>query len=275
MKRTKTGVLMGIFLVMILVVSVFIFAKPDVMPDKANAPFVIPPHAVEVSQGVFYLGTAIDKGRIVEGYLFVHDKRENAKPDGTPGRGKKASGESKCYTFLAKGAKWKTIEPYIVDPTNTRKLKEAFVTRNLASNIVKWETEAGVDILGDEVEEIINRANIGNLNGENEVIFADIDSSGAIAVTIVWGRFGGPPRQRELVEWDMIFDDVEFDWSETGDAGKMDFENIATHELGHSVGMGHPQSTCTEETMYAYASYGEIKKQDLNAGDIAGIRALY
>ncbi|MEK6868829.1 MAG: matrixin family metalloprotease, partial [Nanoarchaeota archaeon] len=61
----------------------------------------------------------------------------------------------------------------------------------------------------------------------------------------------------------------------TGEAGKMDFENIATHELGHSVGMGHPDSTCTEETMYAYADYGETKKRDLNTGDTAGINSLY
>jgi len=27
--------------------------------------------------------------------------------------------------------------------------------------------------------------------------------------------------------------------------------------------------------MYGYASAGETKKRDLNAGDIAGIRALY
>ena len=55
----------------------------------------------------------------------------------------------------------------------------------------------------------------------------------------------------------------------------MDFENIATHELGHSFGMGHPDSTCIEETMYAYADFGETKKRVLNAGDIAGIQELY
>ena len=55
----------------------------------------------------------------------------------------------------------------------------------------------------------------------------------------------------------------------------MDFENIATHELGHSVGMGHPADECTEETMYRFASEGETKKRDLNAGDIAGVNQLY
>ena len=55
----------------------------------------------------------------------------------------------------------------------------------------------------------------------------------------------------------------------------MDFENIATHELGHAVGLGDLYNDCTEETMYGYASYGETKKRTLEAGDITGIKKLY
>ena len=55
----------------------------------------------------------------------------------------------------------------------------------------------------------------------------------------------------------------------------MDFDNIATHELGHSVGMADLYNTCTDETMYGYSTAGEIKKRDLNIGDINGINSLY
>ena len=112
-------------------------------------------------------------------------------------------------------------------------------------------------------------------DSNNEVFFADVDGAGAIAVTIVWGIFSGPISNRKLVEWDQIYDDVDFDWSSSGEAGKMDFGNIATHEVGHAAGMGHPGDSCTEETMYRFASNGETKKRDLNSGDIAGIKALY
>lgn len=91
----------------------------------------------------------------------------------------------------------------------------------------------------------------------------------------MWGIFSGPPFARELVEWDQVYDDVDFAWSSTGASGAMDFENIATHEFGHALGLGHPDNACTEETMYAYADYGETKKRDLNAGDIAGVAKLY
>ena len=56
----------------------------------------------------------------------------------------------------------------------------------------------------------------------------------------------------------------------------MDFENIATHELGHSVGLADLyESKCSEMTMYGYADYGETKKQTLEDGDIKGIKEIY
>jgi len=56
----------------------------------------------------------------------------------------------------------------------------------------------------------------------------------------------------------------------------MDLQNIATHELGHGVGLGDLYITaCSEETMYGYSNYGETKKRTLNAGDIMGIQKLY
>ena len=105
-------------------------------------------------------------------------------------------------------------------------------------------------------------------------MFADI-GGGAIAVTIVWGIFRGPPNGRELVEWDQIYDDADFNWSATVEAVKMDFEIIAMHELGHSVGMAHPSDSCTEETMYRFADFGETNKRTLELGDITGVKKLY
>jgi hypothetical protein len=283
-------------------VGAVLAAKPDSTPHKANpsgghATVVMPAHAVEVAPGVFSLGRAIDKGKVVEGYAFIDYKKGFGKPTGCNNDGKcqgwedpscadcagggngGGSDTSSCYGFLARGAKWKTIEPYIVNPSNTRELDETFITDNLAFDIEKWETAAGTetDILGagSATNETLI-ADLEWLDDKNEVYFADVGHEGAIAITIVWGIFSGPPWQRELVEWDQVYDDVDFGWSATGEAGKMDFENIATHELGHSVGLDDLyDSKCSEQTMYGYASYGETNKRDLNTGDIAGIQKLY
>ena len=244
----------------------------------------IPSTAVEVADDVFSLGTAVDPqtGKVVEGYAIINPKRGyQHRPGHSKGPG---NGGSTCFAYLAKDAKWKTVEPWSVNFTNTRGLTENFVFNNLTSNILKWEdatdgnvgNSSGVDILGlGTTTSVTLVADTSAPDGQNEVYFSDVSTSGAIAVTIVWGIFGGPPWARELVEWDQVYDDVDFNWSSTGEAGKMDFENIANHELGHSVGMGHPDDSCTEETMYRFADFGETKKRDLNTGDIAGVDKLY
>ena len=96
-----------------------------------------------------------------------------------------------------------------------------------------------------------------------------------IAYTIVWGIFIGPPQGRELVEWDATFNTAYLFGNFDGTATLMDYQNIATHEFGHALGLAHPDDTCTEETMYRFADFNETKKRDLNSGDIAGINDLY
>ena len=47
------------------------------------------------------------------------------------------------------------------------------------------------------------------------------------------------------------------------------------HEIGHEIGLAHPDDICTEETMYFKAGFKEVIKRDLAEGDITGIQILY
>lgn len=274
--------------VLFALASLVFFASPaSAQPNLSNKDLATPgtgrtlllPPAADNSP-VISLGFAVDpqSGKVVEGFAIIHPKKEfHHRPghSGGPGSNGGTSGSS-CFSFLSNGAKWRNVEPWIINTTNTEGLSADFVSNNLTNDIAKWESAAGVDILGNgSTTAAVLVADTQSPDGSNEVYFADVSSSGAIAVTIVWGIFSGPPFARELVEWDQVYDDVDFNWSSTGEANKMDFENIATHELGHSVGMGHPDDSCTEETMYRFASDGETKKQTLNSGDVAGISELY
>lgn len=293
----KKYVTLGIVMTLVFSAGLVSAAKPDstsplttVNPSEGRATVAIPAHAMEVAPGVFSLGAAIDNGRVVEGYAVITYKEGFEKPPGTPGNGPpdKPNGEddtSDCYAFLAKGAKWKTVEPWVVNTANDEGLSSDFVFNNLVKDISKWEDAAnGVvddgiskDILGEgstTTEMLV--ADMDSPDNKNEVYFADVDYENAIAIAIIWGIFGGPPGRRELVEWDMIFDDVDFDWSTTGESGKMDFENIATHEIGHAVGLADLyKDSCSEQTMYGYAEYGETKKSTLDDGDTNGVYQLY
>jgi len=235
-------------------------------------PISLPPQASEIAHGIYDLGTAVTaEGRVVQGIAFIHYAKDFVRPE-APGGGK-PSKTSTCYSFLASGAKWKSVEPFVFDKDET---DAATPLSYIETAISTWEIAAGLDILGFGSLGTVHPEQAGTYNGINEVMFGDIAGDGVIAMTTVWGIFGGRPAGRELIEWDMVFD-TDWIWSYSVESvpDTMDFLNIATHEIGHAFGMGHPDNACTEETMYAYADYGEIKKRDLHDGDIAGIQKLY
>jgi len=97
----------------------------------------------------------------------------------------------------------------------------------------------------------------------------------SIAVTYTWRWSNGE------VESDTVFNN-RLPWFIAGAEGdgcvesqaKYDVANIATHEFGHTYGLGHAAGG-RWETMYPYGFTGETLKRSLGSGDIAGVRALY
>jgi len=288
--------LLAFVVAILMVFTVFLVITPAVAAPnenasdkgKANAKFTIPKNAVEISHGIFSLGHATDvDGKTVEGIMFIDYKEKHAKPEGTPGKGKKDKNggddeTNSCFAFIAKGAKWNTPENYLLDPANGDSLEANHVADKVAESMTDWETEAGNEIFLNNIGSNTDGADTSSPDGKNEIFFGNIADEGALAVTIVWYERGGPPSLRDIVEYDMIFDD-EFTWDNLGstsetnlvDTTSFDFWNVAKHEIGHAAGMGHPDSSCTEETMFAFASPGETKKRTLYDGDKAGILDLF
>lgn len=282
---TRITVLISTFIAcLFLLVGIVLAAPPPLLTFNLDTPgtrgTLALPSAADNSP-VISLGSAIDPGtgKVVDGIAIIHRKFP-AKP------GNPKPGSTTCYTYISKGAKWKSVEPWVVNTTNSRGLNGNTAFSLLSSGVSKWEDATdgnatngtGVDVLGQGATTSATLvADTVSPDNQNEAYFADISDPGVIAVTIVWGIFGGPTFARELVEWDQVYDDMSFNWSAeaNGVAGKMDFDNIATHELGHSVGMGDLYNSCTEETMYGYSDTAETKKRDLNSGDITGINNLY
>ena len=232
----------------------------------------IPANAKKIGDGVYDLGFKVHNGQIMQGTLYVFSDKEFVKPSGVGGKG----GGDICYTYITSGAKWRSEESWGISTVNA---PVTDATNILVNAVGQWENadSPANSIMGSfDSNMIVNAGSIGNtMNDQNEVAFGDIADNGVIAATWVWRTTAGPPSQRYIAEWDQIYDVVSFRWSNNGDTTSMDFANIATHEIGHAVGMGHPSSTCTLETMYAYASNGEIIKRDLHDGDIIGVNRLY
>lgn len=260
------------FIIIVPLMAVLFFGVSLVQAKNSDSvkDYKLPNNAIEIAPNVFSLGTAYDKQShsVVEGYAFVH-KKNDARSNATKG-----PKSPSCYGYLANGAKWKNVEDWTVFPGAS--LDGKFILENTANNIAKWETAAGnVNILGTGSFGANVPSDPNVLDDKNEVSFAPISDSNTIAVTIIWGTFSGPTFNRKLVAWDQIFN-TDYLWLATGEADKMDFENISTHELGHAVGMDDIyNSGCSAVTMYGYADYGETNKRSLEQADITGISTLY
>lgn len=242
----------------------------------------IPARAVEVAPNAFSLGESIDaeSGTKVEGYMIVHKAKEN---NAQSSQGNARVPKSTCYGFMASGAKWKTVEPWVVNPANTYGIANLTVFSILDSAIALWENAADDGVIDGSSMNILGAGSqsssslsmdTGAPDNMNEVYFGDLDAT-TIGVTLVWGVFSGPTQNRRLVEWDQVYN-TDFDWATDGSPTAMDFQNIATHELGHTFGLADLYTSgCTEETMYGYGTEGETKKRSLNTGDLKGISTLY
>jgi len=217
--------------------------------------------------------------RVLSKVTFIHFRRGHGKPDWTPGGGGGKGGGKKAeeghYAYISKGARWRDMEPFVLNPTNTQGLGEGFVVAAVSDALAEWESYAG-DVFGPLDVDYDADYNDGELDDANTFSFGSYPDPWVIAVTTVWGYFSGPPGQREIVEADVMFNE-DFAWGDGElDAGVMDLCNIATHEGGHCGGMGDVyEPAADQETMYGYSDYGETIKRDLYTGDITGITKLY
>jgi len=294
-KNCKLALLKSLLLIavaMVMVFTVFMVLTPAVAAPNDNAndnakdrpKVTIPENAVEIAPGVFNTGQAKDvDGKTVEGLMFIHYKKGfEHKPNHPSKPNKGGGGESNCYS-LTKGFNWDEAEPYVVDTTNTDGLDAGYIKSILATSMSDWNTYAKFTVFGSLDGSTTVDDYVPNLDGKNEIWFGDIESPGAIAVTYLWGVWWGNPNARYIAEYDIVYDDTDFFWidatktSEKKINGQIveDFHNLSAHELGHAGGLSHPEDSCNQETMYRFASAGEIKKRDLNDGDITGIKNLY
>lgn len=123
------------------------------------------------------------------------------------------------------------------------------------------------------------------INSLGFVTDPDLEGSGILGATNwIFFTFTG-----EIAESDIFFNSF-FDWSvdPNGEAGHYDFQSVATHEIGHFLGLGHSSTGVMETSglrrtlvegsaiMYPFAyPAGSTLGRTPVADDIAGISVLY
>lgn len=242
-----------------LVILVLLFAFSSV----AGATMIIPaaPQAKENSRAPEKSPVISDDWGL-ERVDFIH----YAKP-ASPGKAPKTES---CYKLM--GVKWSQLPVnYVINPTNPDGLSESFVTGAVSASTETWDAVTSKELMNN-IYSIDYSVQYGIQNYQNAIVFDDYPNDNVIAITSVWYT----PRGRQIVEFDILFN-TRFDWGDGGiNPAVMDLQNIATHELGHAVGLNDIYSTtCAEVTMYGYSTEGETGKKTLESADITGLRKMY
>jgi hypothetical protein len=110
-------------------------------------------------------------------------------------------------------------------------------------------------------------------DNRNVMIFRNASNGSAIGTTYSWWDSSKNLLDSDIVMWSSNFTFFTGTSGCGGVANAAYLEDVATHELGHALGLNH--STSTTATMYPSYSYCSQALRTLASDDIAGAKALY
>ena len=154
---------------------------------------------------------------------------------------------------------------YYINPKNAYGFSSADVVSTITTSVNTWDKETSYQVFS--YKGTTTRV-AGKRDGYNVISWGRY-SAGVIAVTMSWVSGG------QTIEVDCMMN-TRFNWSLTGEAGKMDVQDIMTHELGHFCGIADLYNNADYWlTMYGFSGYGLTYGRTLGLGDINGLKAVY
>jgi len=161
---------------------------------------------------------------------------------------------------------WYSTAKYWINPSNKYGLSVSAVVTAITASAETWDKETAATVFSYQGTISLSAGKRDNYN----VVAWGAYRAGVIAVTYIW--YSGD----RILETDTRMNTALFTWSLGGEAGKMDVQNIMTHEFGHWCGLADLYGDVDYWlTMYGYSNYGETYKQTLGLGDIDGLEAWY
>lgn len=160
---------------------------------------------------------------------------------------------------------WYVTAEYWINPRNKYGFSTTVVIAAITASAEAWDSETGAAVFSYQGTTSRSAGKRDNYN----VVSWGAYRAGVIAVTYIW--YVGS----QILETDMRLN-TYYRWSLSGEAGRMDVQNIVTHEFGHWCGLADLYGDVDYWlTMYGYSNYGETYKRTLGLGDINGLKAWY
>jgi len=160
---------------------------------------------------------------------------------------------------------WFSTANYYINPSNPYGFSSSTVVNTLTASANTWDVQTSFQVfyyVGTTTR------TAGVRDGHNVVSWGSYQA-GVIAVTYLWTR------GKRVLETDTRMN-TYYSWSVSGEAGKMDVQNIMTHEFGHWTGLADLYNDADYWlTMYGYGNFGETYKRTLGLGDILGLQKVY
>jgi hypothetical protein len=174
-----------------------------------------------------------------------------------------------AHGYALSGHKWGVFQvPYYINPANADGVSSSAAISAIQNAAAAWSMQSNANVLFYYMGQTSGTSAVSN--GKNEVFFRQA-TSGSIAQTFRWWNAS----TNQLIDADVVFYDSswKFFGGMSGCSNGFYIQEIATHELGHALGLDH--SSVSTATMYPGSPYCNTSKASLDADDIAGIEKLY
>lgn len=202
------------------------------------------------------------------------------------------TGKTESYVFSTNAAgvpiHWNLTSPaspivkngrvvYNLNPAGSDDVPFAQVEAAIASSFQSWENLPDSSIAFTRGE---NRSETGGRNDgiyqiywrEDSTIDDGLDISGALAVTRLFTYVGGG-RDGEIADVSLTFNGKTVTWGTDGSTSRVDIAEVATHEIGHSLGLDH--APIGASTMFPRTGTGSLRNRSLATDDQIGVAVLY
>jgi hypothetical protein len=190
-------------------------------------------------------------------------------------------GNANAYVLM--GRKWTQTDPQIIMSLKDDALLAATgmsktsVLSAVSAAANTWDSATNQNLFSDSGATTTATAN-WKYDGVNNMAFTPYATGcTALAATGVWYKTQGiaAGQMYKIVESDMTFNS-NLKWTTTGETGKLDFQSVVLHELGHTIGLGdlYNKAAFAKDTTQVMHYYTGVKRS-LGNGDATGVWKLY